>query len=86
MKRLISRMPWKMQKFFYNRGWGMIPDDHPSAGPISYEIESPKGTTHIITIDPDGRVHGLPGSPPQGLKGNAEHDKWKNKMEAFGGW
>lgn len=86
IKRLLARMPFKFKAFFYDRGWGLVDKDHPDAGPISYEIVSPNGKTHIITIDADGRVHGLPGSPPHGLMGGEEHDKWIEKMKAFGSW
>jgi hypothetical protein len=86
MKRLISMMPWKMQRFFYNRGWGMVPDDHPDAGPVSYEVFLPDDSRHIVTIDPDGRTYGLPGSPPHGLQGKEELDNWLEKMKALGKW
>lgn len=84
---IIRMLPLKAQIYFYNKGIGVIEDDDPSAQPAAYEVDLPDGTTHQIVIDPDGRIHGLPGSPPDGIPpGREAFEKWLEKMEAFRGW
>jgi len=80
MKWFISSM---VEKLRYRMGFGIIPDDHPNARPISREVKYSDGSIHIITIDPDGRIHGLPGSSPEGLPVES-YEAHKEKMKAFG--
>ena len=87
MKWFINSMLWKVEKLWHKMGFGMIPDGHPDARPISREIRLPNGSVHIMTVDPDGRIHGLPGSPPEGLAPGAESlDAYEEKMKALGKW
>ena len=84
----MNMLPLKAQMYLYKRGIvRTLDDDDPNATPAAYEVDLPDGTKCEIVIDPDGRIHGLPGSPPDGIPpGREAFEKWADKMEAFRGW
>lgn len=79
-------LPFRVRMLIHSKGWGTLADDSPRANSVDLTVTLPDGSEADVVMTPDGTVHGLPGSPPEGLKTQEDIHKWYEKMKAFRGW
>lgn len=86
MRGLFNLLPVSLQYWLIRKGYKpFLSDDDPRARPMAVEVTAPDGVKYEVVVEPNGRMHGLPGSPPDGLM-PADFDAWYEKMKTFRGW